>query len=87
MAIEADAKKGRKHMPNNVELNDFESTNGVCDHCAKPIENCACEVHCGDCEDLMPRKHEHVPDKDYCRNCGQPAHEGDCEDFPAGHFD
>lgn len=37
-----------------MELSDSESTNGICDYCGEPIERCACEIHCGDCEDLMP---------------------------------
>jgi hypothetical protein len=70
-----------------MEINDFESTGGICDQCGKPIEHCPCEVHCEVCEDLMPRPHKHVPDKDYCSKCGQPLHDGDCEDYPANHFD
>ncbi len=76
-------------IPEPDEVNDFDSKNGVCDHCSQPIAQCACEVHCDYCEDLMPRKHKHVEDKDYCRWCGQPAHPPgeECSDFPAGHFD
>ena len=49
----------------NMELNDFESTGGVCDKCSNPIEQCGCEIHCSECEDLMPRKHKHMSDGNY----------------------
>jgi hypothetical protein len=83
-------RERNKQDAKNMELNDFESANGVCDHCAEPIDACECEIHCGVCEDAMPRRHKHVQDKDNCATCGQPYQgdpaEHEC-DFPANQFD
>ena len=66
-------------------FNEDDSTNGVCDHCNLPLDNCECEITCQECEDGMPRKHKCANPPTHCEYCLETIE--DCHCQPSDHYD
>lgn len=61
-------------------INEEDSTDGICDQCHKRIEVCECEdIHCGKCEDGMPRKHKCADEPTHCEYCDEPLEDCNCQ--------
>ena len=74
-------------MPANSRvLNAADSTDGVCDQCGSPIEDCECEdIICQTCEDGLPRLHKCAGGAAHCEYCGESIN--DCQCQPSYHYD
>ena len=62
------------------QINDEESTDGICDYCGEKIAVCECEgIHCKTCEDGLPRKHKCVKAPTHCEYCDEPIDDCNCQ--------